>query len=1470
MAISYANIQVTKVLTLRGNTIQNNRYTGLPGELTVDTEAKTIRIHDGVTPGGNVIQGASGASSYANANVKVYLTAFDGNIIPSANAVYSLGTVTNQWKSLFVSNTTIYVGGVPLSIDSTGNLTVNGNTIPTVAYVNTVVANVTVDLSSYALNANVTAANVGLKGYVDQANTIQSAQISSANVGMKGYVDQQITDLIGGAPSILDTLNEIAASINDDANVYTSLTNSIATANTALKGYVDQANTIQSTAITQANLGLKGYVDSQSFYSNTKVSTYLSTFNGNIGNLWIDSTTYNPDVWLRTRQNNTIYISPDDINHLFLPTAVSGSQLALAGYGLGGAGVFSSNSYVQLDGNGWDSGIELRTSFNSNNYTWTFSQIGNLTSPTGASITNGYPGGTIGDGQGWFVTPSGNAGGVASADGQQYVQVNNGYGVEIGTGWTGNAHVWHFGLNGNLTLPAGGTILESTYFSADSIILKPHGGTSTQYLEIAPTAVDGNHLHLMTGSGTELFLGDDNHYVKLANTGGIVVNSNDNIGNTAQWTFGIDGNLVLPHSGYLGNVWGEPSETTLVAAPGGFVAIANSSGDQYVDANDNNVLIGTNYSSGGGNVWLFYQNGWLVFPDGAVIDNGTFKAASNSSVNLLSNNEHTQVRVDNANVEIYTSPNGSTQYQWTFGTDGNITLPSNVSSINYANGISILSGLGSGYGNAQVATYLPTYTGNIAADIISGKLRTTKSAPTTAQGVTGDSDGDIAIENNFIYICTTTFSNVSSYTANIDSNESGGSVTNIDIAVPFGTLPYYITPGWSISWERFGIQTRTIETISAGTWGGTKISWANQGTAPILPTTTIFTLTSPGLPDIWKTVPLTSFETSAYGNVQVGVYTNLSTYAWNANVTAANVGLKGYVDSQTFYSNARVATYLQYGATSNISVAGNVTATYFVGNGALLTGIAASSSYSNVQVAAYLATATINTTGNITAGNLITSGALYVANITTTGASGNISGANYITANYFVGNGSQLTGLPAGYSNVQVAAYLNTQGYNLYSNVNVASYLSTATITTTGNITAQYLTGNINITGNVTGTSANVTLQAGSYSSVFDNQGNVTVPRLFANGNVQSTGYIFGNGAFLTGVVTGSSYSNVQVATYLPTYSGVVGASNVFVSGNVTAQYLFGNGSQLSGIASSYSNVQVATYLPTYTGNIANIRLGVSGVLTFADGTTLSTASAIAGSNYGNGNVASYLITNGYVNTNSAYANGNVASYLITNQYINANSAYGNGNVTSYLPTHSGNVGVNNLIGTTPNVTLQANSYSSTFDIYGNVAFGNAAYPVQIYATGAITTNSNLTVGGMGVVMPNRPAFRVNGTAAPITTANVNLKGSAITTVFNQGSYFDATTGKFTAPIAGIYEVLLNARVGTYNGLSQIAVLKNGNNSQGNIVCFWEIGSTTGTANHFGVSGTINLVAGDYLSANILAGNISFDGNDNWCVTYLG
>jgi hypothetical protein len=55
---------------------------------------------------------------------------------------------------------------------------------------------------------------------------------------------------------------------------------------------------------------------------------------------------------------------------------------------------------------------------------------------------------------------------------------------------------------------------------------------------------------------------------------------------------------------------------------------------------------------------------------------------------------------------------------------------------------------------------------------------------------------------------------------------------------------------------------------------------------------------------------------------------------------------------------------------------------------------------------------------------------------------------------------------------------------------------------------------------------------------------------VFASGNISTTGYFLGNAALLTGLP--SSYGNTEVASYLPTYSGVLGSSNLQVTGGGT------------------------------------------------------------------------------------------------------------------------------------------------------------------------------------------------------------------------------------------------------------------------------------------------------------------------------
>ena len=82
---------------------------------------------------------------------------------------------------------------------------------------------------------------------------------------------------------------------------------------------------------------------------------------------------------------------------------------------------------------------------------------------------------------------------------------------------------WQFGEDGALTLPMGGNISEGGGIIADIRLTPAGGANANQALLIYPTAAvgDGDHIHLTAGGGTtELYLGDDIHYVKLGKGAG--------------------------------------------------------------------------------------------------------------------------------------------------------------------------------------------------------------------------------------------------------------------------------------------------------------------------------------------------------------------------------------------------------------------------------------------------------------------------------------------------------------------------------------------------------------------------------------------------------------------------------------------------------------------------------------------------------------------------------------------------------------------------------------------------------------------------------------------------------------------------------------------------------------------------------------------------------------------------------------
>jgi hypothetical protein len=112
-----------------------------------------------------------------------------------------------------------------------------------------------------------------------------------------------------------------------------------------------------------------------------------------------------------------------------------------------------------------------------------------------------------------------------------------------------------------------------------------------------------------------------------------------------------------------------------------------------------------------------------------------------------------------------------------------------------------------------------------------------------------------------------------------------------------------------------------------------------------------------------------------------------------------------------------------------------------------ITGLTFVQNYSTNSISAGTSNVIVGTGANV---RVDVAGTSNVAVFATTGeyVTGVVSATGNITGNYFIGNGSQLTGISAGtsYSNSNVATFLASFGSN--------------TISTTGNITSGYILGN--------------------------------------------------------------------------------------------------------------------------------------------------------------------------------------------------------------------------------------------------------------------------------------------------------------------------------------------------------------------------------------------------------------------------
>ncbi len=258
-----------------------------------------------------------------------------------------------------------------------------------------------------------------------------------------------------------------------------------------------------------------------------------------------------------------------------------------------------------------------------------------------------------------------------------------------------------------------------------------------------------------------------------------------------------------------------------------------------------------------------------------------------------------------------------------------------------------------------------------------------------------------------------------------------------------------------------------------------------------------------------------------------------------------------------------------------------VHARYYYGNGAFLTGISGggNANYSNANVAAYLPTYTGNlvsltgpvvTTANVTGGNIRTAG--------TVSATGNITGANVIAALY-AGNTVSVTGNITS-ANVNLSGNLSIAG-NVNSALTVRANISGTNVITGGNVFGSYFIGNgSQLTGIVVSGGSSI-INGNSNVRIGTENANVTV----SVNNVSNVAVFTQTGVSVAGNVTAANFignitGNLTVSgantEVLFNNNGVVGTANTFtfnsatnvlsVAGNVVAGNFVGNGQALSSV----------------------------------------------------------------------------------------------------------------------------------------------------------------------------------------------------------------------------------------------------------------------------------------------------------------
>jgi hypothetical protein len=151
-----------------------------------------------------------------------------------------------------------------------------------------------------------------------------AANTNTDQIATTAYVQTELTDLIGGAPGALDTLNELAAAIDDDASYASTITTALGTkAPTASPTFTGTVG-----GITKAMVGLGNVANIAVSGSNTGDEVAASTTTAGV----VERAT---DAEALSGEDSSRYVTPIHLANRTYTTTIGGATSIAVTHGLG-------------------------------------------------------------------------------------------------------------------------------------------------------------------------------------------------------------------------------------------------------------------------------------------------------------------------------------------------------------------------------------------------------------------------------------------------------------------------------------------------------------------------------------------------------------------------------------------------------------------------------------------------------------------------------------------------------------------------------------------------------------------------------------------------------------------------------------------------------------------------------------------------------------------------------------------------------------------------------------------------------------------------------------------------------------------------------------------------------------------------------------------------------------------------------